>query len=261
MIDILRRRPLLAALAVLAVALAVLLVLEVNEASRPQIPTEASKPAAPPDAKLLPAATRLAAEQAYPETVTRPLFIPTRRPAPPVPTAAAAPQFVRGQFQLLGVIMAGNTKIAMLREKSTGKIHRVAQGGDVNGVKVATIERDTVTLSQSGETESVPMQVQKLAAAGAPAHDSGPFGGLEAHAGQPGAPHVPGAPPLPGAPQPVPLTGATAALLGAPPPGTPGSPQPVAPSPTGVQPGIVPPALSPEELLARRRARRAPTTQ
>jgi len=255
MIDILRRRPLLAALAVLTVALAVLLVLEVNEVSRPQIPTEASKPATPPDAKLLPAATRLAAEQAYPETVTRPLFIPTRRPAPPVPTAAAAPQFVRGQFQLLGVIMAGNTKIAMLREKSTGKIHRVAQGGDVNGVKVATIERDTVTLSQSGETESVPMQVQKLAAAGAPAHDSGPFAGAEAHAGHPGAP------PVPGAPGGAPLTGTTAALLGVAPPGAPGSPQPVAPSPTGVQPGIVPPALSPEELLARRRARRGQTTQ
>jgi len=267
MIDILRRRPLLAALAVLTVALAVLLVLEVNEVSRPQIPSEASKPATPPDAKLLPAATRLAAEQAYPETVTRPLFIPTRRPAPPVPTAAAAPQFVRGQFQLLGVIMAGNTKIAMLREKSTGKIHRVAQGGDVNGVKVATIERDTVTLSQSGETESVPMQVQKLAAAGAPAHDAGPFAGAEAHAGQPGAPPAPGAPgapPAPPTPQGAPLTGTTAALLGvAPPgaPGAPGSPQPVAPSPTGVQPGIVPPSLSPEELLARSRARRGQTTQ
>ena len=266
MIDILRRRPLLAALAVLAAALAVLLVLEVNEVSRPQIPAEASKPAAPPDAKLLPAATRVAAEQAYPETVTRPLFIPTRRPAPPVPTAAAAPQFVRGQFQLLGVIMAGNTKIAMLREKSTGKIHRVAQGGDVNGVKVATIERDTVTLSQSGETESVPMQVQKLAAAGAPTHDAGPFGGPEAHAaGQPGAaPPAPGAPgaalPAPG-PHPTPLAPGTAAMLGVAPPGAPGSPQPATPSPTGVQPGIVPPALSPEELLARRRARRAQTTQ
>jgi hypothetical protein len=135
----------------------------------------------------------------------------------------------------------------------------------VNGVKIATIERDTVTLSQSGETESVPMQVQKLAAAGAPAHDAGPFGGPEAHAGQPAAALPPGAPPAPPAtPQGAHLTGTTAALLGVAPPGAPGAPgvpQPVAPSPTGVQPGIVPPTLSPEELLARRRARRGQSTQ
>jgi len=271
MSDFLRRRPFLAGLAVLAVALAVLLAFEVNDTSRTSIPGAASRTVSPASAKLLPSTTAAAPDQAYPETVSRPLFTPTRRPAPAV-QVAAQPTFQRGQYQLLGVIIAGNNKTAMLKEKANGKIHRVEMGRELNGVKVAGIEREQVTLAQGGENEVLPLQVQKGAAgphvAAAPA--AGPFG---QPAGAPGQAPAPGAPPPAAAPAPAPqaaappqqpfqIPPASAALLGIPRPGEP----PVAPPPqTQPQPQPATPAtttpMTPEELLARRRARRAQTSQ
>jgi hypothetical protein len=250
-IALLRRRPFIAALAALTVVLALLLAIEIGEATRPRIPSGPSRPASAAQAKLLPSIAAVPAEQAYPETVARPLFTPTRRPAP-VQAAAAANVFTRGQFQLLGVIIAGNTKTAMLREKASGKIHRVELGREVNGIKVATIDRDTVTLAQGAETEVVPMQVQKATPGAVNAAPAGPFGGPPA---APGAPA--GAPPQPVQSQPAPpqpsgvqLPPASAALLGIAPPGQPGAAAPQATTP-----------MTPEELLARRRARRAQPNQ
>lgn len=245
----LMRRPFIAGLAVLATALAVLLAFEIADASRSRIPTGPARKVAAAPAKLLPPVTQAPPEQAYPETVERPLFTPTRRPAPPQ-AVAGAPTFQRGQFQLLGVIIAGNTKTAMLREKASGKIHRLEVGREVNGIRVATIDRDTVTLAQGGESEVVPMQVQKAGAA-PQQHAAGPFG---APPGQvpPGHQAVPQPVPPPAQAPPPPrvqLPPASAALLG------------IAP---GTQPGNAPEAttpMSPEELLARRRARRAQPNQ
>lgn len=238
------RRPFIAGLAVLATALALLLAFEIADASRSRIPSGPTRKVAAAPAKLLPPVTQTPADQAYPETVERPLFTPTRRPAP-AQAVAGAPAFRPGQFQLLGVIIAGNTKTAMLREKASGRIHRLEVGREVNGIRVATIDRDTVTLAQGGETEVVPMQVQKGGAA-PPAH-SGPF----AQSGvPPGHPAAAAPAPQPGAhqppqPQPMQLPPASAALLGIPPP---------APA-QGVMPARPLTPLSPEELLARRRAR------
>jgi hypothetical protein len=255
MMATLLRRPFIAGLAFLAVALAVLLAFEVAGTSRSRIPAGTVRPVTPAPAKLLPPVTPTPAEQAYPEVVARPLFTPTRRPAP-AQQVAAAPTFNRGQFQLLGVIIAGNSKTAMLREKASGKIHRVDLGREVNGIKVASIERDTVTLAQGGETEVVPLQVQKAAAAAAVASTAGAAGPFAQAPGQPIAhPVPPGAHPQPPAhptapPAPFQLPPASAALLGVPPPGTPQAAAAAAAAPQATTP------LSPEELLARRRARR-----
>jgi general secretion pathway protein N len=259
MIALLRRRPFIAGLAVVAAALAVLLAFEIGDASRSRIPTGASKPAAPAPAKLLPGTVAVAPDQAYPETVARPLFIPTRRPAPPQ-AVVTAPTFVRGQFQLLGVIIAGNSKTAMLREKASGKIHRVEQGRDLNGIKISSIERDTVTLAQGGESEVVAMQVQKGAPGTAAASTAaGPFAQPGAAPGQPAAGQPAPTPAQQAAaahptPPPIQIPPASAALLGIPQPGT-------APAtPPGTPPATSAP-MTPEELLARRRARRAQPNQ
>jgi len=250
MIATLRRRPLIAGLALLTAALAVLLAFEIADASRSRIPAVPSRPAAPAPAKLLPSIASVPAEQAYPESVARPLFIPTRRPAP-AQAVAAAPAFNRGQFQLLGVIIVGNTKTAMLREKSSGKVHRVEMGREVNGIKVASIERDSVTLAQGGESEVVSMQVQKAAGAAAQPHVAGPFAQPAAPGQPPQAVPPPVAQAAPQQPPPVQIPAASAALLGIAPP------QQGAPANA---PEVTTP-MSPEELLARRRARRAQPNQ
>jgi len=276
MAEFLRRNPLVAALAGAALLLLVALALEWHFA-RPALDLGAARRASAADAKLLPAMAPVAPEQAYPETAARPLFTPTRRPAP---EAAAQQQaaFQPGQFALLGVIMVGDNRVAMLREKSTGRIHRLSRGGEVNGIKLAGIERDSVTLAAGGQQERVPLLVQKAGAPGATpggpgipggvaaqATLQGPFGGAAAPGG-----HAPTAP-SPGFPVPnfnpgVPVPpGAQAAV--------PQHVQPPAPAgspPTIAFPGATPaPAaapdpnagLSPEEILARRRARRAQTSQ
>ena len=248
----LQRNPLIAAFALLAVGLAVALALEVILVEREPSLAPAKRGMAT-EARLLPPVAAVAPEQAYAETTTRPLFVPTRRPAP-VLVAAAPPAFQRGQFTLQGVIVAGGSRTAMLREKSSGRIHRVEAGREINGVKVIQIDPHVVTLGVGDEREVVPLVVQRQAAGAAPAPAAamqGPFGAPSAFPTRPPSP-----PPPPPGSQPQPLTvGGPAFPTTArqPPPGA-TSPDPRA-APSATAP------MSPEELLARRRARRAQQNQ
>lgn len=240
------RQPMIASLAVLAAILVAAIGLETGFGTRlgPTIPTGVSKRAVPYEAKLLPAPAPIDPAATYTEMVARPLFTPTHRPAPPAEPAAEA-SFKQGQYVLQGVIIAGGTKIAMLREKSTGKVHRVEEGHDLAGMKLAEVKPDSVTLAAGKEHEVLPLQVLKQpAAAGAAAPPEGPFSAHAAPRNPAAAPATPNVPPH----APGPSFG--------PPREEPG---------TNPPPGAVPQAttrpLTPEELLARRRARRAQQEQ
>lgn len=254
-----RHNPVVAALAALVVVLAVVIALEsrfgasVASVTRPA----AAGRAAPAEAKLLPPLAVAAAEQVYPETAARPLFTPTRRPAP---EAVVAPQstFQKGQFVLQGVIAVGDNRVAMLREKSTGRIFRVERGREINGIKVIAIEPEVVTLGQGVEEEKLGLTAQKAPGAGASAVPQGPFS-VAPPAAAPPAAALPGAAPG-GQPNPASVF---------PRPAVPGAP-PQNVSQTGFAPAANPAAretseagspLTPEELLARRRARRTQQTQ
>ncbi|HEX4782421.1 MAG TPA: hypothetical protein VH301_16805 [Usitatibacter sp.] len=250
MMDWVRRNPIAAILAVLVAVLGAWVAAEATLGSQSAVPSAAGRHPAPAEAKLLPPVVATAADQAYPETVARPLFIPTRRPAPEAPNAGRT-AFQKGQFVLQGVIAVGSQRIAMLREKSSGKIHRVEAGNDVNGIKVSQIDPEEVTLTMGPDREVLPLLVQKAATGpGAPAAApaaSGPFM-REATQGQPSPP----ATPVPGQPfaPPLPLV-----------PGQQPNPMARQPmNPGGINPGGAAP-LTPEELLARRRARRTPSGQ
>jgi len=279
---ILRRYPFLLVLAALAVALAAIVAWEVTAhvGSGAPLGSRAVRRAAPFEAKLMPPPQIVQAEQQYPEFAARPLWTPTRRPAP----AAAAPStYTPGQFVLQGVIIAAGTRTAMLREKSSGKLHRVEAGKQLNGITVAEIAPESVTLTQGADREVVPLQVQKAPAApGAPgalpagvpqalagpvpSHgqpqiqpqhalppNAGPFGpaaGVPVPHAVPGVP-VPAPPGQPGGP--VPAAGAEATF--GPGPGVQTNPFQGA---AGASPNG---AMSAEELLARRRARRGQQSQ
>ena len=263
MIAWLRQNPLVAMLAIAAVALAAVIALEVQFG--PSVASVAkagtSRRAPPPDAKLLPPLTVAAAEQAYPETTARPLFTPTRRPAPDAPVTPQS-TFVKGQFVLQGVIAVGTNKVAMLREKANGKIHRVEVGREVNGIKVTSIEPETVTLAQGGEEEKLGLSVQKAGAApGQPVAPPPPAVPMQGPFAAPHAP-APGAPPAPAAGQPAvapsPCPRAAKSPIVAPTAAAPGA---VAANPAARAVSDTGTPLTPEELLARRRARRAQQTQ
>lgn len=276
--DLLRRYPLICALAILAGVLVLVLALEYasSAALHEKVSATATSQGVPVQTKLLPPIAAVNPEQEYAETGARPLFTPTRRPAP-VLAQANVGTMAKGQFILTGVISAGGMKIALLREKASGRVVRVEQGKDVNGITVAQIEPEQVTLAQGGDQEVVPLLVMKgpapapapavPAAAAAPA---GPFAAPVAPSAAPGA-NPAARPPAPVVAQPAPASSATAPpgtnpnLLFGPRPGglTPGNSYiPPAPDPTtGTAPSSQAAPLTPEELLARRRARRTQQSQ
>jgi general secretion pathway protein N len=260
MMSWLQSNPLLGVLSALAIILAVVIGVEgefgasVDSVMR----TGAAKRGMGADAKLLPALIAVAPEVAYPETAARPLFTPTRRPAPEAP-ANAQSTFQKGQFVLQGVIVVGDNRVAMLREKSSGRVIRIERGHEVNGIKVTEIQPEAVTLAQGSEEERLTLSVQKAPALpGVPppaAVSQGPF----AVTPPPGAPAAAPVPPVPAA-RPIAATSPFAYRApvqglaqpnGAPPAATP-NPNPAArAAPDAAAP------LTPEEQLARRRARRA----
>jgi len=270
--DYLRRYPLISALAILAAVLAAVLGLEFASGAKlaERVATRGAPAAAPISAKLLPPVAAVNPDQEYAETGNRPLFIPTRRPAPSAVAPAAATAMAKGQFTLTGVTIAGPLKIALLREKSSGRVIRVEEGNDVNGIKVAQVDAEQVKLTQGGDHEVVQLLVTK----GGPATPTppaptaavaGPFAPVAG--ATPAAPQAanplarPGPPPV-AQPQQPPVNPNT--LFGPRPGGlTPGNSYiPPTTDPTTATPPTSQAApLTPEELLARRRARRNQQSQ
>ena len=74
------------------------------------------------DFDLVPPFKLAAADAILPETLERPLMVPSRRPPPPpLAPIAAAPSMVRGQFTLKGTLVNAELTTAYLFETATGK--------------------------------------------------------------------------------------------------------------------------------------------
>jgi hypothetical protein len=88
------------------------------------------------------------------ETVSRTLFNPTRRPAPPVASEGRR-SLARGQYVLTGTAMAGDRHIAFLKEVNGGRSRVVRQGEELNGMKVTAVTADRVRLVVGDESEDL----------------------------------------------------------------------------------------------------------
>lgn len=207
-------------------------------------------PAKVADAALLPP-LRTATADGEPELVSRPLFVPSRRPSPPAAPASEAPTMKRGQFVLQGTISTPGLSFAMLRETASGKIHRVPLGGMVANLTLKEVGATSVTLALGEETEVVALLVSKVAAAPVGPTAGGPFAasaGSTAPAGSPPSAPKPAAMPgaAPGAPPPTTFRNASS-TTGAPA----AAPNPAQPAPAQ---GATEGALTFQEIT-RRRAR------
>ena len=250
MLGLLQRHPLVVALSGVVALLLVAVGLEAGFGSslHGTMARAPARRAVPFEAKLLPSLAASQPERLYPETTARPLFIPTRRPAPEAPAPGT---FKSGQFILQGVTIVGDNRIAMLREKASGKVHRVEKGKEINGVKVAEISPESVTLTQGAEQEVLPLLVLKPEHVPAVAASIGPFSSSTPGAGRVGA-----------------LGGQPTGLV---PKAAPAGPAAFNPNSRAIRRGVVNPPVPalpqatgvpelPEALLARRRARRAQQT-
>src|SRR5690606_2053044 len=144
-----------------------------------------------------------------------------------------------------GVTIAGDTRIAMLRDKASGRFLRAEKGKEVSGLKVLDVQPESVTLGMGDEREVLELRVQKAAATPPGSARPGTQGPFAAASNAP-------APGAGGAPVPVPVPAPRGA---APVPARPGN----VPAPGGAPAQAGRPTAAPmtaEELLARRRARR-----
>jgi hypothetical protein len=106
---------------------------------------------------------------AYAETVQRTLFNPTRRAAPVVVAdASERASFQKGQFAFVGTSVAGDRRIAFLREISGGKSRMVRQGEQINGITVAQVLPDTVRLERGSQSEELHLVRAGVTAAASP---------------------------------------------------------------------------------------------
>ena len=209
----------------------------------------AGKPMAPArvaDAGLLPAFSLGSIDQVSPQSGERPLFVPTRRPAPVVALQASAMR--KGQFLLQGTSVTRDFgEIAMLKEVANNRAYVVRKGEQLNGITVDKIEPGRVLLKQGEETEDLAMKTQGPSKLVPPAPVT--FGSIF----QQIAPQS--APPAPATAMPKPPGTVAAPATSPPPAGQPAYtavPQPAIASQT---------PLTPEEILARRRAARSQQAQ
>jgi hypothetical protein len=128
----------------------------------------------------------VALDKNYQQTNERPLFVPSRRPAPPPPpppppAPPPKPTMQKGQFQMVGALILPEASYVWLREAAGGRTRRVEQGQTINGVLVQSVESETVTLTQYDESETVMMKVAPTPK-GHTASPGRPAGAAQVHA-------------------------------------------------------------------------------
>lgn len=98
----------------------------------------------------------------FKETLTRPLFVSSRREAPPIPPPPPPPKptMKRGQFVLLGTVLLGEGNMAILKEVAGARVRQISEGGLINGIKLERVQPDRVVLSEYEETEELRLKVQ-----------------------------------------------------------------------------------------------------
>ena len=117
---------------------------------------------APVTLALLPDSRDEDGVQSRQQTVERPVFVPTRRPAPPAVQAAqeaAKPRMQKGQFVLTGTAVVEHKSVAFLRESAGGKSRSVRVGETINGLVVAEVKPDRVKLTMGEDSEELLLKV------------------------------------------------------------------------------------------------------
>lgn len=96
---------------------------------------------------------------AYNEIVARPLLNPSRRPAPLQAVSQATeppkPQIRRGLYELIGILDAGDTRLAQVRELAANRVHTIRVGEQLQEFRVKVIAPEYVALEFAGEVDEV----------------------------------------------------------------------------------------------------------
>lgn len=136
-----------------------------GESTRLPLRTPVVQPFSPVDIALPPDYRLPQLEKTNALTLERPLFVPSRRQAPPVPPLPPPPppSMQKGQFQLQGTIIIDDMRIAVIKEISSGKERQVHQGYTINGILLDLVEPDRIVFSQYDDREELKLKIQRSA--------------------------------------------------------------------------------------------------
>ncbi|WP_340107458.1 hypothetical protein [Pikeienuella sp. HZG-20] len=128
------------------------------------------RPAAAPEAPDAPPPAPAAPPQAtdLSDFTRRPLFSAARRPPPPetpgIAVEAPAPDLLFGRYEIAGVVVLGESALALLRD-SDGKLirlragDRIPAGGPGAGeARITEISLDSLTFTHQGATVTAPVR-------------------------------------------------------------------------------------------------------
>lgn len=137
-----------------------------GENLHPPMPVPVVHSSAPVEVALDPDFRLPAREKTYAATLERPLFVPSRREAPPAPPPPPPPPptMQKGQFQLLGTIITDEMRVAIVKEISSGKERQIVQGFTINGLQLEMVEADRIVFTQYEDREEIRLKIQRSAA-------------------------------------------------------------------------------------------------
>jgi len=132
-----------------------------NELSLPDEPAVAAAPLAPALALGDEPALAMPPIEHFSETVTRPLFMSTRRPAEPGAPVEPPPRAARSSplaLELSGIVISPRERIALLVRARSGEVIRVSEGELVEDWMVRSIQPDRVILEQNGTQRELKLE-------------------------------------------------------------------------------------------------------
>ena len=119
----------------------------------------------------LPLAPPLPPVETFAAVDARPLFNPARKPVQPKPTAQAAAALPT-DVTLVGVIMGGDRRVALLHTAGANYSTSVQIGATVNGWQVFEIDADRVVLKSGDSSYIVPLSFSHAGAPATPSSDA-----------------------------------------------------------------------------------------
>ncbi len=126
------------------------------------MPAPVVHPSAPVEVALYPDFRLPAREKTYAATLERPLFVPSRSEAPPVPPPPPPPPpaMKKGQFQLLGTTITDEARVAIVKEVASGKVRQVMMTHTINGLRLEQVEPDRIVFVQYDDREDLHLKIQ-----------------------------------------------------------------------------------------------------
>lgn len=91
--------------------------------------------------------------------VERPIFTATRRAASPQPAAPSAPAaadgLLLGRYQVIGVVVAPQSRLVLLKRVGGAETIRLEEGEEIDGWTLVQVTRDDLVLESGGRREKI----------------------------------------------------------------------------------------------------------